>query len=66
MSLIVILVYLDAATNYNMMSCAMTDPGIVPARCWPEYVATKYTVISGKEEVLDPEKRFYEKVFFVN
>ena len=65
-SLIVVLVYLDAATNYNMMWCAMTDPGIVPARIWPDYVASKYLVIPGKEEQWDPERRFYEKVLFVN
>jgi len=37
-----ILVYLAAASNYNMMWCAMTDPGIVPARRWPYYVAARY------------------------
>ena len=41
-SLTVILIYLTAASNYNMMWCAMTDPGIVPARSWPDYVAARY------------------------
>ena len=41
-SLTLVLVYLAAASNFNMMSCAMTDPGIVPARRWPYYVDKKY------------------------
>ena len=28
------LVYLAAGSNFNMMVCAVTDPGIVPARRW--------------------------------
>ena len=58
-SLVVVLVYLTAATNYNMMWCAMTDPGIVPARRWPDYVASKY---DEPKEKLD----YYYSTFFVN
>lgn len=71
-SLVMILVYLTAATNYNMMWCSMTDPGIVPARIWPEYVAKKYDkpdfeskpkeFSSSKEQ----EDFYYTKVLFVN
>ena len=50
MTLIVFLIYLDAATNYNMMACAMTDPGIVPARRWPEYMASKYNAPTDRSE----------------
>lgn len=50
MTLIVFLIYLDAATNYNMMACAMTDPGIVPARRWPEYMASKYNAPTNRSE----------------
>ena len=58
-SLTVGLIYLTAASNYNMMWCAMTDPGIVPARRWPDYVAAKYNEPKDKMD-------FYTKVFFVN
>jgi len=41
-SIVIALLYLAAASNFNMMACAMTDPGIVPARRWENYVAAKY------------------------
>ena len=52
MGLTAILIYLAAASNYNMMKCSMTDPGILPARRWPYYVAAKYEVPPVKK----PEK----------
>ncbi len=40
--LTVILVYLAFGSNFNMLKCVMVDPGIVPARRWPDYVSKKY------------------------
>ena len=36
------MLYLTGAVNFNMLACAMTDPGILPARMWPYYVAARY------------------------
>ena len=57
--LTMLLIYLAAASNYNMMVCAMTDPGIIPARRWPYYVAAKY---DEPKEKLD----FYTKFWQLN
>ena len=59
LSLTLILIYLAVAANYNMMACSMTDPGIVPARRWPEYVADKYDEPREKYD-------FYTKFWAVN
>mmetsp|Transcript_35532 Transcript_35532/g.43543 ORF Transcript_35532/g.43543 Transcript_35532/m.43543 type:complete len:115 (+) Transcript_35532:24-368(+) len=41
-SIVLLLVYLTAASNYCMVQTAMTEPGIVPGRRWHEYVAERY------------------------
>ena len=39
---VLVMLYLTAVSNYCMMATAMTDPGVVPARRWPEYVSKRY------------------------
>lgn len=40
--IVFVLFYLAAASNYCMISTAMTEPGIVPGRRWHDAVATRY------------------------
>ena len=54
-----LILYLTAGSNYNMVRCATTDPGILPARHWRGYTDEKYSKPKDRTD-------FYTKVWQVN